>query len=79
MLTKLFGMSLDPGKFRKRFGGPVNQKLFWEMKFFRLFGLVKGHNPIKVTPQGMYTMCVMQKEFFASLNTLREHYIEEQM
>jgi hypothetical protein len=27
----------------------------------------------------MYTMCVMQKEFFAALNTLRELYIEEQL
>jgi coproporphyrinogen III oxidase-like Fe-S oxidoreductase len=78
MLTKLFGMSLDPEKFRQRFNGSVNAKLFREMTFFRMFGLVKGNNPIRVTPRGMYTMCVMQKEFFASLNTLREHYIEEQ-
>lgn len=79
MLTKLFGMALDPQKFRQRFNGSVQQKLFWEMTFFRMFGLVKGNNPIRVTAKGMYTMCVMQKEFFASLNTLREHYIEEQI
>lgn len=79
MLTKLFGMSLDPEKFRQRFGNDVNRKLRWELAFFRMFGLVKGNTPIKVTPKGMYTMCVMQKEFFAALNTLREHYIEEQI
>jgi coproporphyrinogen III oxidase-like Fe-S oxidoreductase len=78
MLTKLFGMSLDPEKFRQRFNSTVNNKLFWEMTFFRMCGLVKGSNPVTVTPKGMYTMCVMQKEFFAALNTLREHYIEEQ-
>ena len=79
MLTKLFGMSLDPEKFRRRFNADVNQKLFREMAFFKMFGLVKGKKPIGVTPKGMYTMCVMQKEFFAGLNTLRELYIEEQI
>lgn len=79
MLTKLFGMSLDPENFRQRFGGDINHKLGWELAFFRMFGLVQGNNPIKVTPKGMYTMCVMQKEFFAALNTLRERYIEGQI
>ena len=79
MLTKLFGMSLDPEKFRQRFNADINRKLFWEMAFFKMFGLVKGKKPIEVTPKGMYTMCVMQKEFFAGLNTLRELYIEEQI
>jgi coproporphyrinogen III oxidase-like Fe-S oxidoreductase len=78
MLTKLFGMSLDADKFRERFKADVNQKLFWEMSFFKMFGLVKGNKQIQVTPKGMYTLCVMQKEFFAALNTLRERYIEEQ-
>jgi hypothetical protein len=79
MLTKLFGMSLDKARFRQRFNGDINQKLRWEMAFFKLFGLVKENHLIEVTPQGMYTLCVMQKEFFAALNTLRERYIEEQI
>jgi coproporphyrinogen III oxidase-like Fe-S oxidoreductase len=80
MLTKLFGMALDSEKFRARFGADINGKLFWELAFFRLCGLVKDNRKqIEVTPQGMYTMCVMQKEFFAALNTLRERYIEEQI
>ncbi len=78
MLTRLFGMSLDPARFRQRFGADVNDKLRWEMAFFRMCGLVKGTAPIEVTPKGMYAVCVMQKEFFAALNILREHYIEEQ-
>jgi len=41
--------------------------------------LVKDNKQIEVTPKGMYTLCVMQKEFFAALNTLREHYIDEQI
>ena len=79
MLTKLFGMSLDPEKFRRRFNGDVNRKLFWEMSFFKMFGLVKEQQNITVTPKGMYTLCVMQKEFFAALNTLRESYIDGQI
>jgi menaquinone C8-methyltransferase len=79
MLTKLFGMSLDPEKFRQRFHSDVNHKLFWEMSFFKMSGLVKQNKNIEVTPKGMYTLCVMQKEFFAALNTLRESYIDGQI
>ena len=79
MLTKLFGMSLDPEKFRRRFNGDIHHKLKLELAFFKMFGLVKENHMIEVTPQGMYTLCVMQKEFFAALNTLREHYIEKQI
>ncbi len=79
MLTKLFGMSLDPEKFRQRFKADVNDKLRLEMSFFRVFGLVRDNKQIEVTPKGMYTLCIMQKEFFAALNTLREHYIEGQI
>ena len=79
MLTKLFGMSLDPEKFRQRFNASVNDKLRLELAFFRMFGLVKDNKQIEVTPKGMYTLCVMQKEFFAALNTLRERYIDAQI
>jgi coproporphyrinogen III oxidase-like Fe-S oxidoreductase len=78
MLTKLFGMSLEPRKFRKRFSDDVKRKLYWELTFLRMFNLVDGRRTINVTRKGMYTMCVMQKEFFAALNTLRERFIENQ-
>ncbi len=78
MLTKLFGMSLDPEKFWQRFGADIDRKLWLEMAFFKLFGLVKNNGVLRVTPKGMYTLCVMQKEFFAALNTLREEFIEAQ-
>ena len=79
MLTKLFGMSLNPEKFRQRFHASVNDKLRLELAFFRMFGLVKDNKLIEVTHKGTYTMCVMQKDFFAALNTLREHYIDKQI
>ena len=78
MLTKLFGMSLDPEKFSRRFGGDIHRKLRLELTFFKTFGLIREDTQISVTPRGMYTLCVMQKEFFAALNTLRERYIEAQ-
>ena len=78
MPTKLFGMSLDPEKFRQRFNAEVNHKLFREMAFFKMFGLVKENKNIAVTRKAC-TRCVMQKEFFAALNTLWENYIDGQI
>jgi menaquinone C8-methyltransferase len=76
MLTKLFGMSLDPARFEARFGGGINRKLGLEMAFFRTLGLVSNNGKIEVTRRGMYPVSVMMKEFFAALNGLREYCIE---
>ena len=79
LLTKLFGMKLDEDQFRRRFQADISQKLQIEMLFFKLFGLVKGDGQVHVTTKGMYPVSVMMKEFFASLNTLREYCIEYQV
>ncbi len=79
LLTKLFGMGIDKNKFQQRFGAEMYQKLRGELLFFKLFGLVQGEDKIKVTPKGMYPVSVMMREFFASLNGLREYYIENQI
>jgi coproporphyrinogen III oxidase-like Fe-S oxidoreductase len=79
LLTKLFGGRLDNSKFKSRFGSDVDKKLWKEMRFFRLFGLVKGKGEIAVTEKGMYPVSVMMREFFAALNGLREYYIENQV
>lgn len=76
LLTKLFGMSLDPARFRQRFGADPHQKLRSELLFFKLFGLVRENGQITVTRRGMYPVSVMMKEFFAALNWLREYCIE---
>ena len=76
MLTKLFGMALDPDKFRRRFDDDIHRKLRRELRFLRLFGLVQDNGQIAVTPKGMYPVSVMMKEFFAALNGLREYCIE---
>ena len=79
LLTKLFGMGLDEKKFHRRFNADTNEKLSRELLFLRLFGLIEGKGNIKVTPKGMYPVSVMMREFFTSLNSLREHFIENQI
>ena len=50
-----------------------------ELLFFRLFGLAEGDGLISVTRKGMYPVSVMMREFFSSLNSLREYCIEKQI
>jgi len=79
LLTKLFGMELDTGKFTQRFGAGIESKLNPELLFLKLLGLAGGKDKIRVTRKGMYPVSVMMREFFTSLNNLRELYIEEQI
>ena len=79
LLTKLFGMELDTGKFTQRFGAGMESQLNPELLFLKLLGLAGGKDKIRVTRKGMYPVSVMMREFFTSLNNLRELYIEEQI
>ena len=79
LLTKLFGMKLEERSFREIFGADISAALRKEMAFLRLGGLVAGKEVIRVTPKGMYPVSTMMREFFASLNTLRERCIEQQV
>ena len=75
----MFGMELDREKFYRRFNAGVSEKLGLELSFLRLFGLVEGKEEIRVTQKGMYPASVMMREFFTSLNGLREYCIENQI
>lgn len=77
LLTKLFGMAIDPRQFERRFGTDIDRRLGLELAFFKMFGLVKEDRLIRVTPRGMYPVSSMMKEFFAALNGLREYCIEK--
>jgi len=79
LLTKLFGGKVDVERFRQRFNADIHDKLRKELLFFRLFGLAKGKEVINVTRKGMYPVSVMMREFFSSLNSLREYCIEKQI
>jgi len=79
LLTKLFGMELDADKFHSRFGAAMQRKLRLELAFLKTFVLVSGNGTLHVTEKGMYPVSVMMRDFFASLNTLREYCIEHQI
>jgi coproporphyrinogen III oxidase-like Fe-S oxidoreductase len=79
LLTKLFGLKLDRGAFRERFGGDISEKLRMELAFFKKSGLISGNGILQVTEKGMYPVSVMMREFFGALNALREEYIEKQI
>jgi menaquinone C8-methyltransferase len=79
LLTKLFGLKLDPEAFRRRFGKTLSGTLWAEMGFLKTFGIVSGDGTLRVSERGMFPVSVMMREFFAALNTLREHYIEHQI
>ncbi|MCX5997549.1 MAG: coproporphyrinogen III oxidase family protein [Chloroflexi bacterium] len=77
MLTRFFGMGLNTMQFKRRFEADIHLKLWAELLFFKAAGIVKEHDGlISVTRTGMYPVGTMMKEFFASLNTLREYCIE---
>ncbi len=77
MLTKFFGMGLDTKQFQNRFNAGIHTKLWAELLFFKTMGIIKEKDGlISVTRSGMYPVGIMMKEFFASLNTLREYCIE---
>ncbi len=80
LLTKLFGTRVNKEQFRQQFETDIYHKLGTELRFLKLAGAItENDNEIRVTPKGMYTVSVMMREFFASLNTLREHCIEKQV
>ncbi len=79
LLTKLFGMKVDTAEYRRRFNESLNRRLWLETGFFRGSGVIRGKDILQVTERGMYTVSVMMRDFFASLNTLREKYIERQV
>jgi len=79
LLTALFGMTVDPAKFRRRFHAELARKLWLEMTFLRMSGIVSGRDTISVTRGGMFPVNIMMRDFFAALNGLRELCIERQV
>ncbi|MFX1533490.1 MAG: coproporphyrinogen III oxidase family protein [Promethearchaeota archaeon] len=79
-LTKLFGMEVDTKKFYQKFNVDIHKKLWKEMMFFKLSGLIHEKNgKINVTQKGMYSVNLLMREFYSSLNGLREYCIENQI
>jgi menaquinone C8-methyltransferase len=80
LLTKLFGTRINKEHFRQQFKTNIYNKLGLELGLLKMSGAVNEKGPeIMVTPKGMYIVSVMMRQFFASLNTLREYCIEKQV
>jgi menaquinone C8-methyltransferase len=80
LLTKLFGMKVNKEQFRQQFGVDIYHKLRTELRMLKLARSIDENNTeIQVNTRGMYIISVMMREFFASLNALREYCIEKQI
>lgn len=76
LLTNLFGMKMDLIKYRVKF----QNTLWWEILALRIFGIVKKDGDfLYTTRKGMYYIGIMMKNFFATLNHLREYCIERKL
>jgi coproporphyrinogen III oxidase-like Fe-S oxidoreductase len=80
LLTKLFGTRVNLTQFRQQFGVDIYDRLGAEIRLLKLAGAVTENGEVlQVTRRGMYIISVMMREFFASLNTLREYCIENRI
>jgi len=73
-LMGLFGMELDKRAFRRDFGVDIEHGLPLEMAFMRTSGAFAIDNAEKIvlTEKGRYLLVVMMREFFISVNNLRD-------
>ena len=59
--------------FHRQFGTGIYHKLGTELRLLKLAGAITEKDGIlRLNRRGMYIINVMMREFFASLNTLRE-------
>jgi menaquinone C8-methyltransferase len=80
LLTKLFGTRINKDQFCHQFGARIQDKLRLELTLLKLARVIREEDDAyRVTTGGMYAVSVMMREFFASLNTLREYSIEKQI
>ncbi|HET6352423.1 MAG TPA: coproporphyrinogen III oxidase family protein [Coriobacteriia bacterium] len=73
-LMSLFGMSLDKRKFETDFGVSIERGMPLEMAFFRTVGAFSVDNAdrLELTPKGRYLLVSMMRQFFISVNNLRD-------
>jgi coproporphyrinogen III oxidase-like Fe-S oxidoreductase len=73
-MMDLFGLALDKKAFLQRFKVPVELALPVEMTFFASVGAFAENSAerITLTPRGRYLLVVMMREFFSSINRIRD-------
>ncbi len=73
-LMDLFNRQLDRRRFREDFGRPVEAGLWKEILFMKFFGAIQrdGSGRYLLDAQKQYLLVVMMREFFNSVNQLRD-------
>jgi len=73
-LMDLFGGELDKTRFRESFGIPIELGLPVEMAYMFFFNgfAINNHEKITLSPKGRYLLVVMMREFFSSMDKVRE-------
>ena len=72
-MMDLFGLKLDKKDFRESFGTPIERGLWLEMAYMNFWGAFEKNNGyLELTPTGRYLMVVMMREFFSSMDRVRE-------
>jgi len=74
VLMELFGLSLDKHKFAEDFGVKIERALPLEMAFLRANGAfnVDDEARLTLTAKGRYLLVAMMRQFFVSVNTVRD-------
>jgi len=76
MLTRLFGMKMPVEEYYQKYG----RTLWKELTLLRLSGLTEIRNGyIQPNRKGLYYVSLMMKQFFSSLNWLREYCMENRI
>ena len=72
-MMDLFGLKLDKKAFKESFGTSIERGLWLEMAYMNFWGAFKEKkNHLELTPTGQYLMVVMMREFFSSMDRVRE-------
>jgi coproporphyrinogen III oxidase-like Fe-S oxidoreductase len=73
-LMSLFGLKLDKAQFKQSFGISIERGLPLEMAFMTFAGAFAENNTreLTLTPGGRYLMVAMMREFFSSMDQVRE-------
>lgn len=72
-LMKLFGLRLDRGQLRQKYGLLFERLLWKEIFLFRLLGALRFNgDQVVLTPRGMYYWVIMMREFFIGVNNFRD-------
>jgi len=73
-LMNLFGLHFDKKAFKKKFGLPVEVALPMELVYLGAAGsfVRNDANQIRLTPKGRYMTLVMMREFFSSMDNIRQ-------